>query len=207
MHDIYDQMNKNINHQFRRSCYYPFPRNLCFPEEIPILKKWAQGKRSLVEIGVFEGCSARAIRSVMHDEATLHLIDPFVCDSMNKELKARRWMAWLNISLIKRGHIMWHRDYSHRVVKKWNQEIDFIFIDGDHSEESCFFDWVEWSPFVTRGGVIIFHDARYGVSDGKYWDGWEGPTNVVKKLFKSSNRIVGWEIVDEVGTVVVVKRS
>ncbi len=37
-------------------------------------------------------------------------------------------------------------------------QIDFIFIDGDHSYEACKADILAWSPYVKRGGVIAFHD-------------------------------------------------
>jgi predicted O-methyltransferase YrrM len=37
-------------------------------------------------------------------------------------------------------------------------EVDFIFIDGDHSYDACKADIAAWAPFVKRGGVIAFHD-------------------------------------------------
>ena len=37
-------------------------------------------------------------------------------------------------------------------------DVDFIFIDGDHSYDACKADILAWSPFVKRGGVIAFHD-------------------------------------------------
>jgi predicted O-methyltransferase YrrM len=37
-------------------------------------------------------------------------------------------------------------------------DVDFIFIDGDHSYEACQADIAAWAPFVKRGGVIAFHD-------------------------------------------------
>ena len=37
-------------------------------------------------------------------------------------------------------------------------EVDFIFIDGDHSYAACKADIAAWAPFVKRGGVIAFHD-------------------------------------------------
>src|SRR5579862_6539697 len=40
-------------------------------------KRWAVGRRSVVEIGVAEGVSALAMRESMDADGTLYLIDPF----------------------------------------------------------------------------------------------------------------------------------
>ncbi len=115
-------------------------------------------------------------------------------------------MARLNLATVRNGTVAWYEDYSFNVAKNWSQQIDFLFIDGDHTEEACMQDWVNWSSFVETDGVVVFHDARFGSSQGKYWDGWEGPTNVMNQLFRSNNRLNDWEIVDEAGTAVVVRK-
>lgn len=207
MRGIYNQLNVHINNTVKRSRFYPLPRDLCFPAERPVLKRWASGKKNLVEIGVFEGASGSLFRSVMDRNAVLHLIDPFIPDSMNPSLQARMWMARINLARVRRGQVKWYKDYSYNVVKTWDEGIDFLFIDGDHTEKSCLQDWQSWSPFVQAGGVAIFHDARYGSSEGKFWDGWEGPTRVVNRLFREKERLKGWTIVDEAGTAVAVQRA
>lgn len=52
----------------------------------------------------------------------------------------------------------------------------------------------------------MFHDARFGRGEGGHWDGWPGPSHVVNELFRGPNKMPDWEIVDEAGTVVAVKR-
>lgn len=44
------------------------------------------------------------------------------------------------------------------VVKNWDKEIDFLWIDGDHSYEGCYTDIINWVPFVKIGGIVAFHD-------------------------------------------------
>jgi cephalosporin hydroxylase len=39
-----------------------------------------------------------------------------------------------------------------------SREIDFLFIDGDHTYEGVKDDFERYSPFVTDGGLIAFHD-------------------------------------------------
>ena len=33
-----------------------------------------------------------------------------------------------------------------------------MFIDGAHDDKSVEDDYNDWSPFVKKGGVILFHD-------------------------------------------------
>lgn len=39
-----------------------------------------------------------------------------------------------------------------------NAEIDFLFIDGDHSYEGVLRDFELYSPLVRKGGLVAFHD-------------------------------------------------
>lgn len=41
-----------------------------------------------------------------------------------------------------------------------DQEIDFLFIDGDHSYKSVKADFEMYSPLVRDGGLIGFHDIK-----------------------------------------------
>jgi len=195
-----------INRRFNRCQYYPFARDLSFPEETLVLKKWAHNRENIVEIGVFEGASALTFRKVMAKKAVLHLIDPFVVVP-DSDLTARPWLAHLKVALSKRGRVIWYKDYSQNVVKDWNDEIDFLFIDGDHSEKACHNDWLCWHGFVKKGGIVAFHDARFMLGDGVEWDGWPGPSKVVNRAFRGENKLPDWEIVEEVGSLVVAQKT
>ncbi|OGJ86972.1 MAG: hypothetical protein A2350_01185 [Candidatus Raymondbacteria bacterium RifOxyB12_full_50_8] len=55
-----------------------------------------------------------------------------------------------------------------------NREIDFLFIDGDHTYEGVKQDFNMYTPFVKKGGLIAFHDiAPHSSNDGcgvdRYW--------------------------------------
>lgn len=52
------------------------------------------------------------------------------------------------------------------------QPVDFLFIDGDHSERSVRSDHALYSPLVRPGGMIAFHDIVPGPNSGgvpKLW--------------------------------------
>ena len=59
------------------SNWYPWPRNLLFEGEKEGLYKHAEGKEIIVEIGAFEGASAKVLKKAMCPKGCLYLIDPF----------------------------------------------------------------------------------------------------------------------------------
>lgn len=48
---------------------------------------------------------------------------------------------------------------SNEAVKDWKLPIDVLFIDGDHTYKGVKDDWVNFSPFVKKGGWVVFHDC------------------------------------------------
>lgn len=56
------------------------------------------------------------------------------------------------------------RDSSIEAAKTFKDKVDFVFIDGDHTEEAVYSDTKAWLPHVKPGGIICGHDwGRYGV--------------------------------------------
>ena len=53
------------------------------------------------------------------------------------------------------------RGTSAEIATGWNQEIDLLFIDGDHSYEGVRFDWETFSKFLKDFSITIFHDTTY----------------------------------------------
>ena len=68
------------------------------------------------------------------------------------------------------GYQSWYDCDSHDtdtydIVKIYLPEIDFLFIDGDHSYDGVVTDWKLYSPLVKKGGVVVFHDVVYTSPD------------------------------------------
>jgi cephalosporin hydroxylase len=69
-----------------------------------------------------------------------------------------------------------------KVLKCLNgEQIDFLFIDGDHTYEGVKQDYEMYSPLVKQGGYIAFHDIndtarhrRRNVYVGKLWNELKG---------------------------------
>jgi MMP 1-O-methyltransferase len=171
-------------------------------EEHMALGRWATGHSSIVEIGVAEGVSALAFRQAMSADGTLFLIDPFHLSRV-PTLNFTKWTAHRAVESCNRGRVVWIEQFSGDAGRTWNNPIDLLLIDGDHTEDGVCRDWNEWSRFIVPGGVVIFHDAR--VFEGGWTNPNYGPVRLVNNLFRQQ-MISGWKIVEEVHSLVVLER-
>jgi predicted O-methyltransferase YrrM len=166
------------------------------------LRKWAAGRSSLVEIGVAEGASAVALREAMSPRGTLWLIDPFHLSRM-RCINAMKRTAHRAVEGCRNGQVNWIEEFSSKVAKDWKDPLDFLFIDGDHSEMGVQQDWQMWHRFVVPGGVVVFHDAAT-FPGGWTQEDW-APVRLVNQLFREPI-LPGWRITQQVDSLVVVER-
>ena len=139
----------------------------------------------------------------MGGEGTLTLIDPYPPGRLG--LSLTMLVARRNVGAARRGRVQWVRELSHDAVRAWRGSIDFLFIDGDHSYEGCKRDFAEWHSFVGSGGLVAFHDAR--LFPGSWTQPDWGPVRVVNETFRGTSAEPGWQIVEEVDSLVVVRRT
>jgi predicted O-methyltransferase YrrM len=165
-------------------------------------KRWAIGRRSVVEIGVAEGVSALGMRESMMADGTLYLIDPFHL-SRNPTLNFTKRAARRAVETCQRGKVAWIEQFSQDAVRTWNSSIDLLVIDGDHAEAAVERDWNDWSRFVEPGGAVLFHDAC--LFEGGWTRPEYGPVKMVNRLFRSGAN-PEWKIAEEIHSVVVVER-
>jgi predicted O-methyltransferase YrrM len=185
------------------------PRPMHTEDEADLLARLAQGRRTVVEIGTYEGSSAVVLAEAMSLDSSLHLIDSYEGNALlfgwqGTERATRRLME--RVTRERGGpRVEWHVARSGDVARGWSTAIDLLFIDGDHTEAGARADWDAFSPFVAVGGVVTFHDARSGHPGGPH--AHPGPTAVVDSLFRGDAPVDGWRIVEEVDSVVAVERS
>jgi predicted O-methyltransferase YrrM len=171
--------------------------------EAEALERWARGRRRGVEIGVAEGVSAARIRRAMGLGANFWLVDPY---QTRHVVSVAQLVARRSLRRSSGADITWVRKLSHDAAAEWFGPIDFLFIDGDHSESACEQDWLDWSTWMVPGGVVAFHDSALGASSQARPD-W-GPVRVVTRLFReTASRVPGWEVVAEVDSLTVVRRT
>lgn len=78
---------------------------------------------------------------------------------------------------------------SYKVGISWeNEPIDFLFVDGDHSDNSVRRDITAWLPHMKMDGVVAFHDYSATV--------WPGVKAVVDEM------MAGHTTIKQVDTVI-----
>jgi predicted O-methyltransferase YrrM len=186
------------------------PRTMHSPAEAQLLAGLARTGGRVVEIGVYEGSSAAALCAAMEPGSELHLIDPFGHHPTALPLGwgATEWASRRVVARAARAGgpaVSWHVALSEQVAATWSEQVDLVFVDGDHAEQACQADWEGWHPFVAPGGHMLFHDAREGRPGGR---GLPGPTAVVDRLFRGGpDAVPGWQIVAEADRTVAVERT
>jgi predicted O-methyltransferase YrrM len=180
------------------------PRAMHTPAEAEELAVLARGARCVVEVGVYEGGSARVLANALDARAELHLVDPYPRESgaaLTEGWRGSPLAAKLVIWRTVRGtgpRVCWHLRRGDEVGRDWRgPAVDLVFIDGDHSPEACRADWEAWHGHVRDGGAVAFHDAR--------GERASGPRVVVDELFRGGGS--DWRIVGEVDSLVVVSRG
>ena len=68
------------------------------------------------------------------------------------------------------------------ILNRGREQLDFLFIDGDHSYEGVKLDWHDYRKFVRPGGLVAFHDIKdtdyhraRGCFVADFWRELEGP--------------------------------
>jgi predicted O-methyltransferase YrrM len=121
------------------------------------LAQFAADRRHLVEIGVWHGVTTRRLRAAMHPQGVLSAVDPFPVGRLGFSVQQR--IAHREVATIGNGRVAWLRTTGAAAARD-HGPVDFVFIDGDHSEEGLLADWRAWSPLVAPGGIVALHDSR-----------------------------------------------
>ncbi len=128
------------------------------------IKKYAADVMLAVEIGVFEGVNTTTIAEAIHPQGKLFGIDPFFKGRLGicyHEIIARQLIS--KAKLQQKVKIL--PVFSYDALNKVPGDIDFIFIDGDHSYEGFARDWNDWSSKIKINGIIALHDTAQPAHD------------------------------------------
>src|ERR1043165_8983461 len=120
------------------------PASQVTDRELQCLLSYARDAKVIVEIGCYEGSTTVALAASTNGR--VYSIDPFFSGRLGVcygELvaKALRWRRRLK-------NIQFLKAFSHDVAPQFQESVDLIFIDADHSYEAIKKDWHDWFPKV-----------------------------------------------------------
>jgi predicted O-methyltransferase YrrM len=133
-----------------------------FLELLKIFQK--QNPKYILEIGTANGGSLFCFCKLAREDATIISIDlpggKFGGGYPEWKIPIYKAFAKKNqkLYLLRKDS---HREETLEEVKRIlnGNQLDFLFIDGDHSYEGVKKDFEMYSPLVRKGGIIVFHDV------------------------------------------------
>ena len=161
------------------------------------LARYASGRKRLVEIGVWHGVTTKRLRSAMAPDAVLSAVDPFPSGRLG--FSAQKRIARYEVGQIPNGTVRWLETTGDRATMG-HDPVDFVFIDGDHSERGLLGDWRAWSDLVASGGVVAIHDSR-STPSRTIEDA--GSVKVTQEIVLRDRR---FEVIDVVDSLTVLRR-
>ena len=91
---------------------------------------------------------------------------------------------------------------SYDAVNGWDQSIDLIFMDADHTYDAVKQDWSKWSPHIRIGGFVAFLDSR--IIQGRSLTAQDGPVMLVKEI--TANQSKSYKVTNEVDSITVFQK-
>jgi predicted O-methyltransferase YrrM len=167
------------------------------PAEQDCLVRHARGRRHLVEIGVWHGVNTVRLRAVMAPDGVLTAVDPFPAGRLGFSVQER--IARHQVGRVANGRVSWLKTTGDRAADG-HEPVDFVFIDGDHTEQAVLADSLAWNGLVRDGGVVAIHDSR-STSDRSIEDA--GSVKVTNAVILKDPR---FELVEVADSLTVVRR-
>jgi len=167
-------------------------------EEIPVFCHFVSlAENILVDVGAGWGTSAFLMLVNAPQDALIFSIDSFIGDTIKPWKRATEKMCRENVerALTTIGKIdalqRWKLlpQSSHQIITHWNQEVDLVYIDGDHLYKGVKQDFEDWFKFVKPNGIILIHDSRRlsNIPVEIFARGWFGPTQLAQELKKQKD--------------------
>lgn len=141
---------------------YALPKKSGLPKDFIRLEPWeaeylyllaSRARRRIVEVGRFRGGST-FLMAAANGRVPIDSIDIAPQDDASLRGYFQQYGVGENVNLIVGD--------SQQTRYPGIEQIDLLFIDGDHSYEGCTSDLENWYPLVVEGGHVILHDCYFG---------------------------------------------
>jgi predicted O-methyltransferase YrrM len=185
------------------------PETTLTAAEGELLARLAAGRRSVVEVGVYQGVTSARMAAAMAVEARLWLVDPFLPATrpehllgfaLNERIARRSVRRW-------RDRVHFLRLSSLAAAARWEAEaglVDLVFLDADHSYGAVLDDFMAWSALLAPDGLVAFHDSRRCPARPEL-DAATGPVRLVDEILDGQHG--AWTFGAEADSIAVFRRS
>jgi predicted O-methyltransferase YrrM len=140
------------------------PNTQVTDNELSLLVKYSREAKVIVEIGCYEGKTCAVLAK--NCTGMVYTIDYFPRDKLGISYSECIAKTYHKRHRIK--NMIFLKGLSSEVVHKFHNDIDFLFVDADHSYEAIQRDWKEWFPKVVDKGIIALHDCKQASNSPNY---------------------------------------
>jgi predicted O-methyltransferase YrrM len=119
------------------------------------LRRHAEGKKRLVEIGCWQGVSTLFLRECMASDGVLYAVDPYGPGRLGCNFA--QIIAHRHVNRLSRGQVIWIRRTEAEASRllAGQGDFDFILIDHVPSYEAMKSAWENWSGRMASNGLVI----------------------------------------------------
>lgn len=129
-----------------------------------LLRELALGNQCVVEVGVHEGATSAILANALAGHGCLWLIDPYYRHTRPERLLGLSFSNYIAIRSVRAwsDRVRFVKEESVSAAARISLIVpaDLIFIDADHSYSAVLADFKAWSPLLSAGGLLAFHDSR-----------------------------------------------
>lgn len=192
---------KNFLHLLKYLFYMDKPNTQTSEKERDLISKYAKDKESVIEIGVYEGVNTVTIAKAIKNEGKLYGIDPFFKGKVGVSYSKLIAMVQLARKQVSEKVVLIEK-LSFDAADNVPENVDFIFIDGDHSYEGIKKDWEIYSRKIVPGGYALLHDTLVPT-----WDQDRALLGSVKYYADVISKDERFELVESVDSTTALKKK
>ena len=154
---------------------------------ITLINELSINVERMVEVGSYQGESTVIFLNNLPNLKELHAVDPWLNgyapgDVCSDEYDMKMVENNFDVRTQNFKNLIKHKSTSEQIVNNFEDgSLDFVYIDGDHSYESCKKDIQMWLPKVKQGGIIAGHDYLSIC--------FLGVVNAVNEIFGSHDKV------------------
>ena len=142
---------------------FGIPSDMTLAERLLLLSLARENRRDIdviVEVGSYLGASACCLAEECRNGSKVFCVDTWQNTAMS-EGPRDTYEEFLRNVAPSRDKIVPLRGLSTDIAANFEERIDLLFMDGDHSGEGVWADLEAWLPKVRNGGIVILHDYTW----------------------------------------------